>query len=180
MTIIAAAEDKSGYWIGSDSHGIVHNISVELGPKLIKKEKYVIGFSNSYRVRDIITENKHFPKTIGSTTSLRKFRDVLKEAMVNDGCMPVGMDGDTVLHPVSLVIISHNGIYTIDCDYQMHKAKQYTTIGAGSDVALGALRATLNISKSGAEAVKQAVEAAIFHSTKCSGNIHIEHIPRKR
>ena len=179
MTIIAAAEDKNGYWIGSDSHGNSSGICTELGSKLIHKDKYIVGFSNSYRVRDIILENNQFPKTIGSIKGLRNFRDILKELMIQDGCMPMGNHDDTVIHPISLLIISNSGMYNIDTDYQIHKIKKYIAIGSGTEIALGALRSTLNITGSAAEAVRLAIEAAIYHCATCGGNIHIDHILKK-
>jgi ATP-dependent protease HslVU (ClpYQ) peptidase subunit len=179
MTIIAAAEDKRGYWIGSDSTSICGNTMEEHGPKLIYKGNYIIGFSGSYRVKDIITEGKDFPKTMNSIRSLRKFRDVLKKKLIEDGCNPIGTDNYTVMHPVCLILVSCNGIYTIDTDYQIHKVNSYAATGSGMDFALGALRTGLETTESAVEAVRLAIESTIFHCTTCGGDIYIDHILKK-
>lgn len=180
MTIIAAAEDSTSYWIASDSHGVTETTSFELGSKLIDKTKYVVGFSNSYRVADIIRENTNFPKSIGSIKGVRKFRDVLKEHMLEDGCSLMGIGDDTLVHPVSIIMIAHTGIYSIDVDYQIHQHEGYIAIGSGTDIALGALRAMLKATSNAEQAVTAAVEAAIFHCNTCGGNIHYMHILKKK
>ena len=181
MTIIAAAEDNNGYWIASDSHGNTGNTCVELGGKLINKGKYIVGFSNSYRVRDVIIECNTFPKTMNSIKSVRKFRDVLKELMLEDGCLGVGIEGDTVVHPVSLIIVSPSGLYELDSDYQVHKYEcGYAAIGSGSDVALGTLRAMLRYGATAEQAVHAAVEASIYHCTTCGGDIHINYFLKNK
>ena len=166
MTIIAAAEDKHGYWIGSDSMGNAAGTMVELGSKLINKKNYIIGFSESYRLRDIIEEDTKLPVDIKTMRSLRSFRDRI---------IPVTKEEEITF---GLIIISSGGIFDIDSDYQIHKINNYIAIGSGSDFALGALRAILRTSESAAIAVREAVEAAIFHSSTCGGNVHIEHIEK--
>ena len=56
MTIIAAYDGGYKYWIASDSVGSDGTMKYELGSKLINKGNYIIGFSWSYRVADIIRE----------------------------------------------------------------------------------------------------------------------------
>jgi len=179
MTIIAAAEDTNGYWIASDSQGVTNDTCLELGPKLINKENYIVGFSYSYRVKDLILECNSFPEKIGSIKGFRKFRDVLKKLMLEDGCLATAGSSETLLHPISLLVISPSGIYEMGSDYQIHKVKKYAAIGSGMDFALGALKATLATTKSAQQSVEEAVSAAIFHSATCGGNIHKDYIAKK-
>jgi len=180
MTIIAAAEDTTGYWIASDSQGGSNGTFIELGSKLIRKYNYIIGFSYSYRVRDIILESDKFPKTIGSIKGFRKFRDILKELMLDDGCLVTAGSSETLLHPISLIVISHSGIYMMEGDYQIHKIENgYASVGSGIEVGLGALKATLATTRSAQQAVEEAVSAAILHNSTCGGNIHKDYIPKK-
>jgi len=180
VTVIAAAEDKHGIYIASDSHGTDQcDNAFELGKKIIKKHSYYIGFSYSYRVADLMRECSAFPKAINTITSLRKFRDVLKDLLTKDGCSVAASGANTISHPVSIIIISSKGIFTIDNDYQIHKITTgYIAIGSGYEIALGALRGLTQNYTSAEKAVELAVEAAIFHKASCGGNIHIQSIEK--
>jgi ATP-dependent protease HslVU (ClpYQ) peptidase subunit len=178
LTIIAAAEDLMGVWIGSDSKGVAGVVSLEFGSKIIKKNAYYVGFAQSYRIGDIIRECETFPKNIKSLKDLGKFRDTLQDLAIDKaGCACGGIE-DTVIHPFNIIIAAQSGIYTIDSDYQIHKVSQYAAIGAGTEVALGALRTAIRITSNASRAVRLAVEAAIYHNVACGGDVHIEYIPR--
>jgi len=179
MTVIAAAEDSTGVWIGSDSKGIAGDVTYELGSKIIKKNQYYIGFSDSYRAADLIRECDDFPQTIGSMNTLRQFRDTLKDIMIKDGCSTMGSEGNTIMHPIDVLIISNNGIYSVDGDYQIHKIDSYAATGSGFQLAMGALRSVMSATGSAKEAVMLAVEAAIYHSSSCGGDVYVECIHRR-
>lgn len=180
MTVIVGAEDKTGYWVGSDSIGSGDGLAYDFGSKLINKGNYVVAFANSYRVGDIIREGEFFPSDINTMDDLREFRDRLKEALVEDGCSASARSEETVAHPIALIIISSTGMFLIESDYQLHKVKGYIANGSGADIATGALRAALSITGSAEVAVRKAIDAAIHHSTTCGGRAYVEFIPKKR
>jgi len=174
MTIIAAAKDEYSSWIASDSHGIGRDLHFELGTKIIEVNKYFIGFTCSYRVADIIREATTFPPRIKDMKDLRKFRDELKKLLIEDGCEKSAESDACVQHPVGLIIASEGNLYSIDDDYQIHEVDHYCSTGAGTSVALGAMRSVLTINDDPQQAVEFAVEAAIFHCSSCGGDVHFK------
>lgn len=187
MTIIAAYDDGQNYWIGSDSMGFGSGTMYELGSKLISKGNYLIGFSWSYRVADIIRECDDFPIELSGLPELRKIRDIIKERITEDDLVGKNdADHRTAItraegHPVDLVLAAPSGLYTIECDYQIHKIpnKGYTATGSGCDFALGALYTAKQQKLNGRTAIQNAVKSAIKHCSSCGGKCHIKSMEKK-
>ena len=174
MTVIAAFEGEDKYWIASDSQGVGGGTMIERGTKLIKKNNYIVGFTYSYRVADLIRESKNLPADIRNLKDLRKFRDEIKKALTDDKLVGKRTAGDGE-HPITVIIISSSGIYEIEADYQIHKIQKnsYAATGSGIDTALGALYSCKKLKVDGKEAVKLAVKSAVEHISSCGGGCHI-------
>jgi len=185
MTVIAAFDDGNTYWIASDSVGSAGNMQYELGSKLIKKGDYVIGFSWSYRVADIIRECKFLPEAINGMKDLRLLRDIIKALITKDGAgegdgQSNGSNGSMTEHPVDIVIISPSGMYTIETDYQIHKVMSgYAMTGSGTEVAAGALYSCKKLNVHGKDAVRLAVTSAMTHVPTCGGKCHIKSVEKR-
>jgi len=187
MTVIAAFDCENKYWIASDSVGSAVTMKYEIGSKLIKKGNYVIGFSWSYRVADIIKECTDLPLKIKGMKDLRILRDKIKEKIIQDEL--VGKNENTNCntysygkpdgHPLDLIIIAPSGMYTIESDYQIHKIPDgYIACGSGTEVAMGVLYSCKEIGIEGKSAVKLAVKAAIKHIITCGGKCHIQSVEK--
>lgn len=188
MTIIAAYDDGSTVWIGSDSCAIAGDTKTEHGSKLIRFKNYCIGYAESYRVSDILKEAKSIPRTIKSTKGIRKLRDIIREAMIKyTGSNAVDWEReDQITHPVLILIACPLGIYEIQEDYAILKHKGgYATIGSGGDYALGALafaRENDMIYRhgcSGKDVVAGALKITKKHCTSVGGRTHIAGIPKE-
>ena len=179
MTIIAAYEDTDSYWIGSDSLGASASLGADFGTKLIKKNDYIVGFSASYRVADVIKESRNLPKHIKSMNDFRKFRDLFTENLVAEaGARTEAYNGNGLREaPIGIILISSSGIYAMEADYQIHKIKSgYYANGSGWSISYGALYVAKQNDTPGEQAIKQAVKAAITHSTTCGYKCHIKSI----
>ena len=175
MTIVAAYSDGSTICLGSDSCGISSGTKTEFGAKIIKKGNYYIGFADSYRVADILSESKTLPKTINKLQDIKDLRDKIRaELICKMGASPADSEAESISHPLSIIVISILGIHEIQSDYAILKAKDnFTSIGAGRDIALGAL-ATHNLYISLAkDAVRESIKTTIKYSTDCGGRIHL-------
>ncbi len=185
MTVIAAYDDEDRYWIASDSVGSAGGVKYELGSKLIQKGNYIIGFSWSYRVADIIRESRDLPDRILSIQDVRNMRDIIRATMIKDGLLNNNDESDARRsmasgHPVDVTLISPSGIYTIESDYQIHKITTgYIASGSGTEVAIGALFTCKKLGVDGKQAVKVAVNSAIKHITTCGGKCHIKSVGKK-
>jgi ATP-dependent protease HslVU (ClpYQ) peptidase subunit len=179
MTVIAAYDDGEKYWIASDSMGTAGDSMYEHGSKLITRGNYIIGFSWSYRVADIIRECTNLPDKLSSIQDLRKIRDIIKEKIIDDELVGKNDKDDT--HPVDIILISPTGIYTIQGDYQIHKIPRgsYTTTGSGYVIATGALFVCKKQDVDGKTAVKLAVNSAIKHIASCGGKCHIKSVEKR-
>ena len=186
MTIIAAYDGGDKYWIASDSMGSGGGVMYELGSKLIVKGNYIVGFSWSYRVADMIRESKDLPYALSSIRDLRIIRDVVKDALTKDGLVGSNNnDHDAGRHkpdghPLDLILISPSGIYTLETDYQIHKISDgYLACGSGTEIAMGSLYTCKALDINGKDAVKLAVRAANKHITTCGGRCHIKSVEKK-
>jgi len=184
MTIIAAYEEGNKYWIASDSVGSDGSMKYEYGNKLISRGDYIIAFSWSYRVADIIKECKGFPQKLSGLKELRIIRDIIKNAILDDGL--IGDDGNVSRrstasgHPFYLVIISPSGIYTIENDYQIHKISTgYAAAGSGQEVATGSLYTSKKLKINGKKAIQLAVKAASELTLFCGGKCHVKSVEKK-
>jgi ATP-dependent protease HslVU (ClpYQ) peptidase subunit len=178
MTIITAYYDGDKHWIASDSYSVAGYSCFEQGTKLITKGDYILGFSASYRVADVITESDGFPKTMRGLQDLRKFRDRLKELLITDGAKKEAEAHEVIQHPVLILIISTSGVFHIDADYQIHKIHQgWYAIGSGQGPARGSLYTSKQLGlEDGKKAVQLAVKSATKHITTCGGKCHVKSV----
>jgi hypothetical protein len=184
MTIIASYICDGRVWIASDSIGSNDLTKHDFGSKIITiNESYYVGFSASYRIADLIREHKDFPKEIYDISDARSFRDSLRQLAINDGCCDRASAGETLNHPISVLIASRSGMYLIDSDYQLHrfvKDRSYHSVGSGSVVGLGVLFLAAQLKINGDIAVQHAVLGAIEHVPGCGGVPYVASIEIKK
>lgn len=174
MTIIAAYKDPSTetYWIASDSDGVANNVLGNYGSKLLKYKNYTLGFSSSYLIPSIIKEEELIPKKIDNLNDLRNFRDCVHLTLEENHIKYEDKD-QFPSHPIDFLIITKFGIYILEYNYQLLKCHEnYNAIGAGEEFGLGSLYTSKKNHISGKDAVKDAVRAAVKHSTLCGGRVY--------
>lgn len=181
MTIIAAYSDDNTICIGSDSCGISPNLKFKYGSKIISFKNYYLGFSNSYRVKDIIKECKSLPKSINNYNDLALFRDELrKEIIIKTGAEEED-NGEKAeeSHPIRLILISKLGIHEIQSDYAILKpTENFTAIGAGKEFAIGSLNTHKLYSADAETAIRETLKTTIKYCTDCGGRIYIKTIKK--
>ena len=146
MTCIAAAIDPNGtVWMGGDSAGVSgYDLTVRADEKVFARGPYLIGFTASFRMGDILRFHARLPAP-PTRCDLRRFmvtrfieavRASLnkygfarkKDAQESGGRFLVGLRGR---------------IFTIDSDYQVGEARHgFDAVGCGDMIALGSFHAT--------------------------------------
>jgi ATP-dependent protease HslVU (ClpYQ) peptidase subunit len=184
MTIIAAYDDGATIALASDSCGICGITKVDLGSKIIKKSNYHLGFADSYRIRDIIKESKQLPRRIDKREDLRELRDILREELISKMSSVRADEGDDEIistHPLDILIISQFGVCEIQNNYAILKPKDnFTAIGAGSDIAIGAMATHKLYGAEAPIAVKEAIKTTLKYCTQCGGRIYLATIKREK
>lgn len=174
MTVIAAYDDGDTVWIASDGDTFSGSTKIGFGSKLLNFHTYCIGFCDSVRVGDILRESNNLPGKIDSIRDVRRLRDVIRVELVEKtGAGWCDHEGDES-HPLSILIACPKGIYIIQGDYAIIKCVDgYGTLGAGEDVALGALALAKSYKLYGKKVMKQIMTIILRHCTMASGKIHI-------
>ncbi len=134
------------------------------------------GWAIYENVFDDLLKNKQMPNLMDEGAIYTFFLKLWKQlhekyAFVNDQCndteSPFG-DLDS-----SFLIANKNGIFHVASDMCISKFTQYFAIGAGCEIALGALFSLYEENYGPEEIARKAVEAAIAFKAYCGGNIDI-------
>jgi ATP-dependent protease HslVU (ClpYQ) peptidase subunit len=176
MTIIVAIKDDKKIIMGADSIGVSHYDKVErVDTKIFKKNNFLIGFTSSYRMGQILnyiwTPPEH-PKDMPNmeymvstvVTSIIDTFEKEKYAKVNNN----RIEGGTFL------IGYKNSIYKIDSDFQVAETMDnYDACGCGESYALGTFYATELMELKPRERVNLALKSAIKFSSGCGGHTNV-------
>lgn len=145
MTCIAGIADGSNVWIGGDSAAVDGlNLWIRADSKVFKNGPFVMGFTTSFRMGQLLSQAFDPPKR-HADTDVYKFmvtdfvnavRDCLKSggyAETRDGAE----SGGTFL-------VGYEGrLFKIENDYQVGETTNgYDACGSGANVALGSLFST--------------------------------------
>ena len=184
MTVVACYQTKNQNWIASDGISSTEDyFLVESSPKVFYKNNYAVGFAISFRAGDIIQELETLPKDIKCIEDMRDFRDHVMLAMIEEGgCEQRAESGDTMSHPLELIVISSYGMWCLNSDYHITEVTEgYYAIGMGEQVAVGSLyTSALYKEEDGEKAIYAAVASAIKHTGGCDGKTHMLSLERKR
>jgi ATP-dependent protease HslVU (ClpYQ) peptidase subunit len=170
VTCIVAYADGKRVWMGGDSAGVSwHQLSVRADEKVFRNGAYLMGFTSSFRMGQLLryrfTPPKHHPDDdlthFMSTEFVDEVRKCLKtygyatvrENEETGGCFLVGIEGQ---------------IFKIEADYQVAKPMlPFDACGCGEELALGALFAMAT--KGGKLKPEEVVEAALTAAEAFSG-----------
>ena len=163
MTVIAGLVDSGQVLIGGDSAGVSgYQLTVRRDSKTFTNGPYVLGFTSSFRMGQIIRYSflPPAPPADGDleTFMCSGFVDALRQslldggwarieqAQIQGGCFLVGVQGR---------------LFRVDGDFQVGESLDgYDAIGCGDDLALGALYATADTGMSAEGRVMLALRAA--------------------
>lgn len=151
MTCIIGLVENGKIYMGGDSAGVddYMRIHIRKDPKVFIKEDFIMGFTTSFRMGQIL-QHVFVPPTYEEEKDVFGYmcRDfvsslidtfkgsgyaVVKDNQVHGGCFLVGFKGR---------------LFTIESDFQVAELiDKYTSVGCGMEFAAGAVRATYDIDK---------------------------------
>jgi hypothetical protein len=162
LTCIAGIAENGTVWLAGDSAGVGGwDLTVRTDPKVFVNGQYVIGFTTSYRMGQLLRYAFSPPAPEASdvhafmcTAFVDALRTCLKDGgyatkdseQEKGGCFLVGVAGH---------------LFRIDADYQIGEAADgFQAVGRGDQAARGALFATADSGMSPADRLTVAMNAA--------------------
>lgn len=174
MTCIVGIQHSGRVWIAGDSAGTAYpSQSLRADSKVFRNGPYVMGFTTSFRMGQLLRYGFDAPKPEGdldrfmATTFINGVRDCLKTGGFARKTSEAE-EGGTFLVGV------RGTLYAIHSDFQIARTLDgYDAVGCGSDLALGSLHSTRN-GKSPKRRAMAALEAAAHHSAGVSAPFTVE------
>ncbi len=165
MTCIVGLVHEDEVYIGGDSASVggwvVHETSL---PKVFRRGEFIIGYTTSFRMGQILQYNLKIPQKNGGSDQkfmVTVFAEAVRECLKDYGFAETK---DNTESGGQFLVAFNQQLYYIGSDYQVNSYKEgYTAIGAGVEIALGALYAP-TILTNPRERVKMALSAAAHHS----------------
>lgn len=161
MTCICAIVENNTVYIGGDSAGVAGlSISIRADEKVFKNGPFIMGFTSSFRMGQILRYKFDPPKQKASQTDMQymvtDFIDSVRSCFSKNGF------GDKDGTVGGNFLVGYNGVlYNIEKDHQVGIPKEpYDAVGCGSDLALGSLHSTADLSIKPEKRIIMALEAA--------------------
>ncbi|MFE9886268.1 hypothetical protein [Streptomyces scopuliridis] len=165
MTVIVGLVHKGRVHLGGDSAGVSgYRLTVRRDPKVFATGPYVMGFTTSFRMGQLLHHAFKPPRPKGDLDRfmVTRFIDALRSCLKDGGWAQ--KDSEQERAGCFLVGI-HGRLYAIDSDYQVgESADNYAAVGSGDEIALGALHATANLSMKPRARLTAALTAADHHN----------------
>lgn len=166
MTCVVGIITDDGIYMGADSALSSNVYRTSKQPKIFEKDNMLIGFSGYPRTAQLVQYSLQTPVFRETEQSLFSymaidFVDALRACFKTAGHATVINNEEAV---ESCLLVGYKGrIFRFDSNYQVIEcADDYTAIGSGEEVALGALSATVG------EPPKQRLEKALLSAEKFS------------
>jgi len=145
MTCVVAVIHENNVWLGADSAAFAdHDIVTRSDEKVFQNEDFIIGFSGSYRIGQLMRYAFSPPEKSTKITEMsfmvNEFVDAVRDLCKDKGVL--GKENDVEVMEANLLVGYAGKIYCIEQDFQVSVlAEHYAAIGTGSQVALGAFHA---------------------------------------
>ncbi len=179
MTCIVGLVDGDGtIYMGGDSAGVGgYALTVVKAPKVFRNCAYLIGFTASFRMGQLL-EYAFSPPTFDGYCLERfmvtTFVDALRDCFKQGG---YAQKNNEVESGGTFLIGCYGRLFTIHSDYQVTEALcGYDAVGSGCDLALGALHATRDLHLPPARRIERALEAAQAHNIGVRGPFIVEEL----
>lgn len=172
MTCIAGIAKNGKVYIGADSVGVSdHNRSIRNDSKVFIVGEFLIGFTTSFRMGQLLQYSLKVPKKSDNmpvmeyliTVFIPKLQDCLKSGTFE------GEDGGG-----GVFLLGYNGkLYKIWQDFQVEEPKcQYSACGSGENLALGSLYSTTS-NEDCSQRIMDALNAAEAFNTNVAGPFNV-------
>jgi hypothetical protein len=145
MTCIVGIADKGRVWIGGDSASAddYWNLTLRDDAKVFRRDDYVLGFTTSYRMGQLLKHAAEFP-AFPSDADAERFMVTTFVNSVRD-CLKAGgyAKKDCEVESGGQFLVGHGAhLFQVDSDYQVIRpALGFAAVGCGAQVAMGALHA---------------------------------------
>ncbi len=179
MTCIVGLVDGDGaIHMGGDSAGVGgYELTVVKAPKVFRNCAYLIGFTSSFRMGQLLEHA--FPAPTFDGYSLERFMvtifvDALRDCFKQGGYAQKHNESEA---GGTFLVGCYGRLFKIDSDYQVTEALcGYDAVGAGSQLALGALHATRDLHLPPARRIERALEAAQAHNIGVREPFYVEEL----
>ena len=170
MTIICAARDSEKAWIGCDSAGTDGwGIQADHGTKLHKAKFGWLGFTGSYRTLQVIHRSLRMVESIDGLGEMEGLVNTIDGALKDAGWSRTSATGLPECKDLKLLLVSNCGnIWTIQSDLSYLKHKEFGAVGAGYQLALGAMYAARFWEMESEKMVELGIEAACAIVASCA------------
>lgn len=170
MTCIVGLVEDGKVYIGGDSAGIAgYSTTVRADSKVFKNGPFIMGFTSSFRMGQILRYKFKAPKQAKSKTDLEYMATDFIDAVIK--CFEKNKFSTTVEGGIRITggtfLVGYKGnIYTIEDDFQVGlPTEKFASVGCGQDLALGSLFSTKNlIINDPKRRIVLALEAATLYS----------------
>jgi hypothetical protein len=178
VTAVAGLVHNGRVHLGADSAGVAGwNLTVRADPKVFTVGHYVLGFTSSFRMGQLLNHAFNPPAPTGELSRFMAtvWIDAVRECLKTGGWATKTSEqesGGTFLVGV------HGRLFEVNSDYQVGEpADPYAAVGCGFELCLGALHATARI-VSPKRRLMMALEAAERHSAGVRGPFRFVSTPR--
>jgi ATP-dependent protease HslVU (ClpYQ) peptidase subunit len=170
LTVIVGLVHKHRVHLGGDSAGVSgYQLTVRRDPKVFTNGPYVMGFTTSFRMGQLLRHAFKVPRPKGDLDRfmVTGFVDALRSCLKDGGW--ARKDAEQEQAGTFLVGI-HGRLFSIESDYQVAEpADGYAAVGGGDELALGALHATAVLGMKPRQRLTAALAAADHHSAGVVG-----------
>ena len=163
MTAIVAIAKDNKVYMGGDSAGVAGlSIVVRKDHKVFHNKDFIIGFTSSFRMGNILRwsfDPPDHPARMGVERYMNTlFIDAVREAFRTGG---YAMNSQGKEQGGSFIVGYRGRLFTIDSDYQVGiPAESYASVGCGFELCYGSLHTTESMDIDPKKRIKIALSAA--------------------
>ena len=138
MSCVVGLIDSKKVFMGCDSRATAEEVFIRpiKTTKIFKNKKFLIGFTGSPRVGQILA-----PKYFDPPKDIYDWSDYLRDLFSDKGMLVMG-EGGVHCQGSNILVATHGQLYEILSDFQINTIEEYSSIGSGSLFAYGSLYTT--------------------------------------
>ncbi len=161
--IIGILEENGDIYMGGDSAGASGNsLSIRADRKVFINEDYIMGFTGSFRMGQLLRYNFKPPKFYEDfglySFMVNEFINGIRKCLKKGG---FAKKKDEVEKGGLFLVGYKSKLFVVDSDYQVGETiDNFASIGSGSEVALGSLYSTKDLNKRSEYRISLALESA--------------------
>jgi ATP-dependent protease HslVU (ClpYQ) peptidase subunit len=183
MTCVVALTDTLGIWMGADSAVIDDDtfaVRTIREPKVCLRGSLLFGAAGELRAGQVIAQRfsplKWNKESMLATEYAFASVEAMRELLIEHGASQKSKEQDKHDAVFLLGIAGH--LFVVEDDYSVHEpAEPYAAIGAGADLALGAMAATETLGLEPHVRIKRALAAAMRFNASVREPFTVLHLP---